>query len=316
MYLAAAAFSLAACSATSDKGLRDMSASPDGMRSPDMPGPPGSDFATTPDLGTVADFAPHGDLATPPDLWGTVSAGLIGVSSFSSSAGISSAMEAFFWPTPYFTSPTCTYATSGSCVLSTCGLVKPPDGGYGGFVSAGTLTLTGGAKTVTITPNPDGTYPPWSDTTAMLFTGGETLTLSASGATVSAFSTSLTAPAQILVSTPALPAPGSKLAVARSADFPMSWIGGGTGNAQAILSAITSTNRGDIVCTVPASKGALTIPASLLMQLPASPTTTAIDVISTSRVQTTVGGYALTFTANSIAVGSTTGLFFVDVQLN
>src|SRR5215207_7017227 len=77
--------------------------------------------------------------------------------------------------------------TIGACDIATC-VSTPPAG-----VSAGTITITGAAQVVMMTPTATATYNTFM-TADPLFSGGETITFAAAGADVPAFTKSITAP--------------------------------------------------------------------------------------------------------------------------
>lgn len=158
---------------------------------------------------------------------------------------------------------------SGACTSYTYGPVPVDDAGYleSWQVSAGDITFTGANTPVTLPFNPDGGYgqrmtnTPW-------WSGGEALTISAAGAEVPAFTTTLQVPEYATVSAPDLRDQGTPLAVPRSNDLQLSWTGGsGTLHLQ-MWSGSTSAN-GTVVCDFPASQHAGTVPAALLQKLPA-----------------------------------------------
>jgi hypothetical protein len=178
----------------------------------------------------------------------------------------SSSANASFWqangPLPQ---GGCTTTSSGACTLTEC----PPantDAGTPQPVTpptAGNITISGGKRTVTLSPKADGSYPTEVDSMKALYAGGETLTVSAAGAQVPAFSTTLTAPARIKVST--MP----PTSITRSAGFPIAWSGGNTGEVTLGLYAGTSW----ITCSAPATSGSAVIPGTLLGKLPAGAAT-------------------------------------------
>jgi hypothetical protein len=106
------------------------------------------------------------------------------------------------------------YSAPASCPVQTFGdcIVHPDCPSVATYVSAGTLTVTSPAtatlpaNNVTVTPNADNTY----DNAGLsgLFSGGEAVHISASGATVPAFSANLTAPLVLLIDSPTPDATG------------------------------------------------------------------------------------------------------------
>jgi hypothetical protein len=89
------------------------------------------------------------------------------------------------------------------------------------------------------------------------------------GANVGPFSATFTIPAQ-----PTLVSPVNNAAVTRANGMTVSWTGGSAGNVVLTVNGCTDSschNGAMAVCTVPASLGTFTIPAPVLLALPASP---------------------------------------------
>ena len=156
--------------------------------------------------------------------------------------------------------PACPYQTYGDCsyapASSTCNGMTPT------VVSAGTITITSSASVppidVTIEPNPDGSYTQTSLGT--LFLGGEQIHLAATGATVPAFSTDVTAPLVLLVNSPNYDASGIITASIQN-DLVITFSRGTAGVTMDVLA--TSTN-GTLNCSVDSQTNQLTIPAAAL----------------------------------------------------
>jgi hypothetical protein len=191
----------------------------------------------------------------------------------------------------------CSSSTVGACTVQSC---APSDGGVssGAQDSAGTLTLTG-TDAGTLTLNFDAGYPNVVALIA-LWAGGETLTASATGATVPAFSgKTVLAPNPVTVTTPACNL-GSCGTVDRSADFTLSWTGGAATNVVATLSSTKSGATGTVItCTFTSSPG--TVPTAALMQLGKS-SDGYLDAFSVSAINSTnftAGSYAVTLRAVS-----------------
>lgn len=146
----------------------------------------------------------------------------------------------------------------GPCVLQTCTT------GLTGAASAGLITISGGAETMTLAPAMDKTYAQQT-ASERLFMGGETLTYSAQGADIPAFTKTLTAPARATITSPAKPS--TSLAVSRTQDLTVTWTGGAGGKVQVAL--IGATIASTLLCRFEASAGTGTIPAAALAMLPA-----------------------------------------------
>lgn len=149
-------------------------------------------------------------------------------------------------------------------------------------VSAGTVTATGAAVPISLAPKADATYPMLSDymATAPWLAGGETVDVTATGATVPAFHGTVTAPNRPTITAPAMPAAGAMLAVTRASGFSTTWTGGGAGKLEIYLSSGSTT----LVCDLDASAGSGTIPAATLAMLPAGSGAFAMSSISTHEV--------------------------------
>jgi len=181
----------------------------------------------------------------------------------------SSFASASFWQVTGALPPsTCTVTHSGTCTLTRC----PPAGDAGTAPvtqapDAGTLTIKGGARTVTLSPDANGAYGNDVDNMNALYAGGETLTISASGGSAPAFSGTLTAPAKAQVLSPTMPAAGASLPIARASGFPLSWSGGS--NGEVTVGVYAQGGGAWVTCSFPASAGSGSVPSSLLSQLPA-----------------------------------------------
>jgi len=173
-------------------------------------------------------------------------------------SGRSGTAEAY--PLFRLNAPTCQYQTYGDCsyapATSTCSDLTS------GVVSAGTVTITSSTSIspidVTIPPNSDGSYTQTALNT--FFVGHEQVHLAASGATVPAFSTDVTAPLVLLVNSPSYDASGVITASIQK-DLVITFSRGTAGVTMDVLA--TNTN-GTLNCSVDSQKGQLTVPAAAL----------------------------------------------------
>ena len=160
----------------------------------------------------------------------------------------------------YAATSACPVQTFGDCVLhSACT-------GSATTVSAGTLTVTSpatatlAANNVTISPNTDNTY----DQAALsgLFSGAEVANISASGASVPAFSAALTVPLVLLIDSPTPDADGT-IQANSSSDLVIQFSRGTTG---VVLSAqpINPASSDWLECNSAPGANSLTIPAAAL----------------------------------------------------
>ncbi|HEY1696068.1 MAG TPA: hypothetical protein VGG39_28070 [Polyangiaceae bacterium] len=173
----------------------------------------------------------------------------------------------WFWAGFFETTPlTCTSRAAGACTVSTCSAYQ------GDYDSAGTLAIAGGsipAGTTVDTGEVFDSYAPASQG-GTLFTPGQALTVSASGATVPAFGPqSVTAPGTIAVTAPTW-AGGSSPTISASSDLALAWTGGQSGATVTFsLTAANQTSRSSMVlsCAWDATSGAGTVPHALLGQM-------------------------------------------------
>jgi hypothetical protein len=178
---------------------------------------------------------------------------------------------AAFGATPLGPAPGCTYATTdaGPCLVTTCPAQSPADAGPVSLVTAGVLTVSGGAfgdAGIDIGPDTLGSY--LYNTTGPMFAAGDTLTVSGAGATVPAFSgKSLVAPGAITLTAPVGDA--GTIAVSTSNPLTVTWTGGTSGDRVYVdLSAFfTSGASASTICSWDAMAGTGTIPAAALAPL-------------------------------------------------
>ena len=160
----------------------------------------------------------------------------------------------------YMAGPQCTtLQTLGPCKLQQCPTSTPA-----GPQSAGTITITGATKPLSLVPGTDKVYAQQTSTTT-LFAGGESISFAAAGADLPAFTVSVTTPAKATITAPTKPAAGSLLAVNRAQDFTVSWTGGGGGKVQVYL----SDNAKALFCRFDGSAGTGKVPAAALALLSA-----------------------------------------------
>ncbi|HEX3345885.1 MAG TPA: hypothetical protein VHS09_14975 [Polyangiaceae bacterium] len=155
----------------------------------------------------------------------------------------------------------CTVTTAGACTAYTCnGSTTSPIG-----VSAGTLTISGGSLgKVTVSPDASNEYT--YEAGGTFFTAGQTLTVSASGATVPAFGpVSVVAPGLPGLVAPAAAGAGM-YTISTQGDLGVEWTGG-SGEGQLIFEAATSSSSSYFTCVWPASEGKADVPQAMLAPL-------------------------------------------------
>jgi hypothetical protein len=160
------------------------------------------------------------------------------------------------------TGPSCTPIRDGVCTLSLCGPTL--DAGAPAPRAAGAVTLDGVAGgPITLTPS-DAGYAPITSA-VLLFSAGDAITASAPGdpAGAPAFQRAVKAPSYVFVSEPPFPGTGP-ISLERTKDLQIVWSSGTTGTTTATF------NGPDFLleCSVDATAGKLTVPASVLEKLP------------------------------------------------
>lgn len=149
----------------------------------------------------------------------------------------------------------------GDCVVIDENLRAAAD-----WVSAGTITVSGAAVPITLVPEPlpnqQGMgYPPFTNSDQNLWTIGASLTVTAAGDVVSAFSGTVVAPDPVTITEPDL---SSGLMINPSQDLSLAWTGGAADQV-----AIELSVQGiRIECDFAASDGAGMIPKEALQLLP------------------------------------------------
>jgi hypothetical protein len=178
---------------------------------------------------------------------------------------------AAFGAAPLGAAPGCAHAVAdaGACVVTTCPAQSPSDAGVVSLVTAGALTLRGGAfldAGVEIGADSLGSY--LYNTTGPMFATGDTLTVAAAGATVPAFAAqTLAAPGPITLTAPT--EDGGTIAISTSKDLTVTWTGGTSGDKVYVdLSAFfTSGASASTVCSWDSMATTGTIPAAALAPL-------------------------------------------------
>jgi hypothetical protein len=172
-------------------------------------------------------------------------------------------------PVPAGARPQSVDAGSGSCTL----VLPPTSQLFTGLnlVSAGTLTLTGGVDSpLSFSPTDAADGVEYAARLPVAFMAGSTFTITASGATVPAFSIPVRMPDPIQLTAPSFSTDPNAppVTISRSSDLPVAWTAGtsGTVDVQVLVSGDAGVT--EVECLFPESAGAGVVPASLLGQLP------------------------------------------------
>jgi hypothetical protein len=146
-----------------------------------------------------------------------------------------------------------------------------------------------------------------SGTGTLLWNSSHPVTVAVTGSTdVPAFTIDLVAPHPITLTAP--PKQSSDYTFSRSTDMVVQWTGGVEGTVDVELSSQNSAGTQVVLeayCSVAASKGTATVPATLLSKLPAS-VSISITVINTASKD--VGDWSMTFGAAMPALDTTATL--------
>jgi hypothetical protein len=173
----------------------------------------------------------------------------------------------------------CVWTMVSGCQVFDCHYIGiKPD-----YASAGVVTIDGtqfDGGPITFDDHGDGGYPNFASYFAIdpppLWSGGETLTVTATGLTVPAFSgKTVRAPHDLSLTGPTCPG-GWCGNFSRSQPFTVAWSGGAGSEATVKLSSYTPANwQAVVVCNLPSSPG--TIPAAAMAHLWASSDAGSID---------------------------------------
>jgi hypothetical protein len=214
------------------------------------------------------------------------------VSSIGSGGGIGASFQET-------TSPPCSLRTAGPCSVFRCDI---PEGGsiMPTNVSAGTITITGGSPNpIAFSPASDGSYGGFTGTFS--FTPGETLMVSAMGATVPAFVTTVVFPSPVTVTSPT-----GTPTIDHTKDLALTWSGGGNASVRATIQESTADRAVLIACLFSAAAGAATLPAAALSDLEAVRLGSGanqgdLSIYSVGTRTISAGGFPVTVTAGSRA---------------
>jgi hypothetical protein len=174
-----------------------------------------------------------------------------------------------FYPPGTTEPPWCATTAYGACWVYDCPLPGMLDGGPPAQPQAGILTLTGpdlgGGQDLDAASNVYEYYSP-----SLIFSPGDMLGVSASGADVPAFGPwTIAGPGAVTVNAPAVPTDGGDIVLPTESDLTVSWTGGQAGSTVILELSSGFRNEGssEILCQWPATDGTGTIPAAALATL-------------------------------------------------
>ncbi len=223
----------------------------------------------------------------------------------------STTVNAGFVEAPASAAQPCTTRTVGACTINECttsssdagapdpdaGAPAPDAGMVNTARSAGVITVSGGGQMVQLTPGADGTYT--SNMQRMtVFPAGTELTMSAVGDAmgVPAFTGTVTMPAAVMVTAPALSFTTATM-ISRSQALNATWTGGTAGKVSVLLAGNSGGRNVVVNCAFDATAGSGTVPVDVLAALPAGSGTIVIGGSSTRDVM--AGGYKVSLAASS-----------------
>jgi hypothetical protein len=149
--------------------------------------------------------------------------------------------------------------------------------------SAGTITIGGGAQPVTLMPRANGSYVPFQDSTHLIWSGGQMLTVMATGDVVPAFSQTIVGPDSVSL-TSSVP-----ITIDRSRDLTVTWTAATNGEVEIDFFNLDPGGATDssASCSFPASAGTATVSSAVLTQIS---TGKGSMVMYSKSEQTTVSG--------------------------
>jgi hypothetical protein len=231
-----------------------------------------------------------GSASVGPARWGIVQlVGLLGAGS-GSTTQISARFGDPEHPQAQASSP-CEVAAFGGCTVSTCAAdYVAPNNSMVASPSAGKIAWSDGNMfSGELVPDAFGKYAAFASNT-LGFSGGESLTVSAAGAAVPAFSTEVSVPLSLLLVSPP-PDDTGHLVWAKTQDLVLTFDRGMPGlDLYAQSMSNDATNHTFLQCTLPSATGTATIPQAALAKL-----STAHKILLTTALKRTLpaGDYSL-----------------------
>ena len=209
----------------------------------------------------------------------------------------------------------CTTKTVGACSVATCDFSNAGGGGAAGAggapaaKNAGDITIKGGVEDVTLSPDAStGLYAAQIGNGKAYFKDGDTLSFSAVGAEIPAFSGTVDAPGAITLSAPMFPAPGTMYSLDTTADLDFTWTGGTGAKVLVNFTSASATKDVIISCTFDGASGTGKVPSSGgLDQLDKDATSISYSVSESAAVTVQAGDYSVALNAGApVTTGTAT----------
>jgi hypothetical protein len=198
----------------------------------------------------------------------------------------------------------CPPVTMGECTVSVC---EPDDAGPSGpmgNLSAGAIKVAGTGVPVTLTPDPDGTYEPATNSSTLgpFLPPDSTISITASGGMVPAFQGTLMMGGAITLTSPHV---SGLFAQLPTGDVPVAWTGGSSTDRLVLFLSANSASDASMEATIQCvfTGGSGTVPAAAMAMLSGMGSFGAGPFATTS---VTAGAFDVTMQAQAI---SAFGLF-------
>ena len=198
----------------------------------------------------------------------------------------------------------CQKKTLGACIVHyACQpvLTQPvDDAGLTPYASAGEVDVAGlptSATPIALTVMTGGMFPGQYgayEQFTPLFAGGESVSVTAAGDAVKAFTAMVTMPLQPTISAPDANAPAT---VGHGQDLPFAWSGGGSGDLHVSVAQTSTSGTPGIDCFWPAADGAGNIPSAALSLFAVGSVSLSLSVLSSSML--TVGDWQIEVVAST-----------------
>jgi hypothetical protein len=173
---------------------------------------------------------------------------------------------------------------------------------------ANTITITGTHPDVKLLPDVHNHYLGYTQQTP-LWSGAESLTITANGGEVPAFTQNLNAPGPVTITAPVPTNSTGDVAVSASQDLVMTWTGG-LGTVQLLMVSEFPGTDVNVQCRFPASDGTGTVPQAALAAVNVGPVDYAIgsiddaEVIAGDWTVDVVAGFDATWPDGDSAIGT------------